>query len=444
MSCSSKVILDNLESHVKSLVISLGNFADSHRLDVYIVGGIIRDALLGIKSRDIDVVVEGDAIEFAKDYLSQLPFKTRRFKENMVFKTASASIAGSLDINMDFITARREIYSSPGALPQVSPSTICDDIRRRDFTINTLALPINHKKTGNIIDMFGGCSDIKKGIVRCLHSRSFIDDPTRIIRAIRFSTRFDFEIDKSTKRYISQSISEGYLNAISRDRLSCEFIKLLRENNPCKAVREAERCGILMHIFGQTACSISTDYLNVAYDIGNIQHKLGIYDNSIDLTAVLLLLLFTALTYDEAYNSINNLSLPGKIRDIVLDTKLIYSIYNKQDVKLTSDLEIYNFFSRLDNSSIVFLSMIDEKLFNSAVIYINKLSKIKTIMNGRDIVEAGIQEGPEVGRILRLLLMARIEGKVNTLDDERILVLDEAINYMKIKRCNNGLPNKNP
>jgi hypothetical protein len=182
----------------------------------------------------------------------------------------------------------------------------------------------------------------------------------------------------------------------------------------------------------------------VAYDIGNIQHKLGIYDNSIDLTAVLLLLLFTALTYDEAYNSINNLSLPGKIRDIVLDTKLIYSIYNKQDVKLTSDLEIYNFFSRLDNSSIVFLSMIDEKLFNSAVIYINKLSKIKTIMNGRDIVEAGIQEGPEVGRILRLLLMARIEGKVNTLDDERILVLDEATNYMKIKRCNNGLPNKNP
>jgi len=221
-----------LPIYLIDLLRDIGGLADKNEVSVYIVGGFVRDMLIGISNFDIDLVIEGDAIAFAESLKEKLNAKLRISQR---FKTAKLLLNNGLSI--DLAMARTESYSCPAALPVVESSCLLNDLCRRDFTINTLALSLNKKTFGLLIDSFKALHDLKQKRIKVLHDLSFIDDPTRILRAVRFEQRFDFRIDKYTQNLIFAAIDKKIFKKVEKYRMMNELILLLNEPKPIKVIR---------------------------------------------------------------------------------------------------------------------------------------------------------------------------------------------------------------
>ena len=216
---------------ILSIIKIIGDVASKEGFSVYIVGGPVRDLLLGVSNCDLDFVVEGKGIEFAKILNASLK---GRLKIHQAFKTATIE---RKDYRVDIATARSESYKRPAAYPDVWPGSVKEDLFRRDFTINAMAVSINRKGFGQLVDYYGGSEDLEKGIIRVMHDRSFIDDPTRIFRAVRFSLRFGFKIEPHTKDLIKKAILAGLIGEVNRGRIKKEVELFLNENNPQECLR---------------------------------------------------------------------------------------------------------------------------------------------------------------------------------------------------------------
>jgi tRNA nucleotidyltransferase (CCA-adding enzyme) len=208
----------------------VGKIADKLKVRAYIVGGPVRDKLLGIKNLDMDFVVEGDGIRFAEALNKELKGKLTAYK---AFGTATINAKGK---RIDVVTSRKETYKRPAAYPTVKPGTIKDDLFRRDFTVNAMAISLNKKDSGKLIDFYGGQKDLKKGVIRVMHDKSFMDDPTRIFRAVRFSVRFGFRIEPHTKKLIKEAILDGLLGEVNAGRIKKEIEAFLKEKEPKKCL----------------------------------------------------------------------------------------------------------------------------------------------------------------------------------------------------------------
>ncbi|MFC1620770.1 CCA tRNA nucleotidyltransferase [Candidatus Omnitrophota bacterium] len=228
-------IVKKTSGKVLSLVKILGRIADEEGARVYIVGGPVRDMLLGVSNYDLDFVVEADAIKF-----SEVLNKTLKGRLTVHKAFGTATIAYK-DFRIDVVTARSESYEHPAAYPDVEPATIKEDLFRRDFTINAMAIIINKKGFGELIDFYGGLKDLKKGIVRVMHDKSFMDDPTRIFRAVRFSSRFNFKIESHTKKLMKEAVLAGFLGEVNRGRIKKEMELFLKEDDPLKYLRVFSR-----------------------------------------------------------------------------------------------------------------------------------------------------------------------------------------------------------
>jgi tRNA nucleotidyltransferase (CCA-adding enzyme) len=185
----------------------------------------VRDTTLGIEHRDIDIVVEGDATMVAKQLNSKLKGNLDIHKK---FGTASIT---TKQMRIDLASARVEKYASPAKLPHVYPSTINEDLNRRDFTINAMAMSISNENFGEIFDPFNGMEDIKKGVIRVLHKESFNDDPTRIFRALRYKNRFGFKIGKRTKALMTEAINKRMIQRLTDQRILNEIRLIFEETN---------------------------------------------------------------------------------------------------------------------------------------------------------------------------------------------------------------------
>ena len=240
-----------------NIIETVGKIADKLKVRAYIVGGPVRDKLLGIKDYDMDFVVEGDGIKFAGALNKALKGKLTTYR---AFGTATIIFNGvgkykntflttenrieviakrfSCKKRIDIVTARKESYKYPAAYPTVRPGTIKDDLSRRDFTINAMAMVINKKGFGGLVDFYGGEKDLKKGMIRVLHDKSFMDDPTRIFRAVRFSVRFGFKIEPHTKKLMKEAVLDGFLGEVNAGRIRKEIELFLKEKNPGKCLKE--------------------------------------------------------------------------------------------------------------------------------------------------------------------------------------------------------------
>ncbi len=223
-------ITQRLPKDVLRIVKAVGKTGDDLNLRVYLVGGPVRDILLKRKACDTDFVVEGDAVEFAGYLNKRLKGKLIKYP---AFRTATVHLR---NCGVDLVTARKETYKRPGAYPDVEPASIKEDLFRRDFTVNAMALSLNRDAFGELADFYGGRRDIKNGLVRVLHDRSFVDDPTRIFRAVRFSVRFNFAIERHTKKLIKETISEGYLADVNRGRIKKEIELFFKEQKPLECL----------------------------------------------------------------------------------------------------------------------------------------------------------------------------------------------------------------
>ena len=205
--------------------------------NAFYVGGVVRDILMGCEPADIDIVVVGDGIAAANKYASDCGGEVREWPTY-----GTATVYGDDGQVIDFVTARKETYAGVGAMPVVMPGTLDDDLARRDFTINAMAMELNREA---VIDPFGGEEDLYEGVIATLHGASFRDDPTRMFRAVRYMGRYGFSLDTMTEVVMRQSIGYGDLDQIAGYRIRRELDKIFQEDKAGAILGIAEDLGIL-------------------------------------------------------------------------------------------------------------------------------------------------------------------------------------------------------
>lgn len=228
---------------IQDLLKRIGAEADRLETRVYLVGGAVRDLLLGQTSSDIDIVVEGDGFAFARKL-------EHKFKVEAVFheKFRTAALTLKDGLVLDVVTARRETYARPGALPDIAPAPMEEDLARRDFTINALAAGLNADNFAVVRDDVRGAEDLELKLIRILHERSFIDDPTRILRAARYAVRFGFQFDALTQDLLDQAVGQDVFKTLTPARYFLELRRILDEKDPAPALDLLAAWGAIRYV----------------------------------------------------------------------------------------------------------------------------------------------------------------------------------------------------
>jgi tRNA nucleotidyltransferase (CCA-adding enzyme) len=396
----SELIKSQLPAEMQEILSIAGQVAGEQQHKLYMVGGIVRDLLLGRSSLDLDLVVEGDAIEisrhFAEKVKGKVTFHTR-------FLTATVKWEGW---SVDFATARSETYSKPGALPAVEAGDIITDLSRRDFTMNSLAVDIS---SGELLDPYNGMKDIEKRLVRVLHEKSFIDDATRIWRAIRYEQRLDFTLEPDTLRLLKRDLN--MLETISRDRIRHELELVLKEEFPEKAIRRARNLGVLEKLHPSLQ---GDNWLTEKF----MKAREVVSPNS-PSTELYLTLLAYRLNKDETEEFISRLGLRKLQTRTLRDACLVKSrIYKISESELKPG-EIYNLLHGLHHTALIAASIADSpEIEKNITVYLDKLRYVRTALTGKDLEEMGIKPGPRMKEILGKLLQARLDGQVTDRQDE--------------------------
>ena len=220
-----------IPASVQPLLRRIGALAEVQRMNAYAVGGCVRDWLLRRRAgaADLDVAVEGNAIELARSVGQELGGTVTAHQP---FGTATLRLNGLPGRRIDFATCRRETYAKPAAYPKVTRGTLRDDLFRRDFTINTMAVVLHRGRLGTLIDPFGGVRDLRRRQLRILHPRSFLDDPSRILRGVRFLVRFGLRWEPHTERVAREAVSRGAIGWLNTGRLRKELDRIASEEDP--------------------------------------------------------------------------------------------------------------------------------------------------------------------------------------------------------------------
>ena len=371
---------------------------------LYLVGGIVRDLLLGRPSLDLDLVVEGEAIRLAQALAGRL---AGRVVTHQRFQTATVYVESTV---LDLATARTESYPKPGALPVVRPGVIADDLRRRDFTINAMALSLAPSTYGEITDPLDGQADISAGLVRAIHEGSFIDDATRILRAVRYAQRFDFRLEESTESMARRDAH--MLSAISGDRVRHELQRIWEEERPERALERAHELGVLQAI-----------HPALGWDPWLSQHLTRAREARSG-SQVYTALLTYRLTEHQLAAVAQRLRFPGSWTRTAQEAQRLASSLPALEApglpasRLHEALEGYSpeavAACRIASGS----AIVQERLG----LYLDKLRKIKPLLSGRDLLGLGVAEGPRVGEALAQLKRARLDREVRTRKEESAFV----------------------
>jgi tRNA nucleotidyltransferase (CCA-adding enzyme) len=392
-------IKEQLSDIVVQFIKYAGNIAEQHQQRLYLVGGAVRDLLRECINLDIDMVVEGDAIKLAQEIANPLKAK---ITAHPYFGTAKIKWGTH---SADFITARAETYARPGALPTVKPGTIQDDLARRDFTINAMAIELNPRHFGGLLDPFNGRQDLKKRLLRVLHEKSFIDDATRIWRALRYEQRLGFRIEPTTRLLIKRDIAN--LKTISGDRIRHELELVLLEEMPEKALRRAYELDVLMKLHP----ALKAD----SWLIESFEKARKYCRTNIVHPELYLALLYYRLNLNDLEYIITYLHLPKETTEILRNT---IAIKDKTDELLTPGLapsEVYNLLHGYHliayTANIITAS---ESAAEHIELYLNVLRHINPALSGEDLKRLGVPQGPRIKEALQKLREARLDGKISS------------------------------
>jgi tRNA nucleotidyltransferase (CCA-adding enzyme) len=368
----------------------------------YIVGGTVRDALLGLPAADLDVTVVSPPDDFMNRVAKILDAQVLMVSH---FGTAKLELRG---VSFDLVMARSERYQSPGALPDVSPGTLDDDLARRDFTINSMAASLDASTWGDLVDLHGGQRDLEHGLVRTLHRISFQDDATRILRAARYASRFDFRLADVTRTELDQSI--GYLSSISTERFKHEMDRVLVEANISGAVKLLSKWEVLAPQGGEFGFDETAwDQLDRFYDFGSPQRRVAGWG--------LLSIGHTTLRSNEIAN---RWKLDTEASDVSVDAlrlRDLLQVSNIEKLSPSGRVAALERFS-IEAVGVNLMSMSEGAEKNALDDYLNNLRLILPALNGRDILALGVPQGPGVGEVLQMLKNARLDLEVHSRTDE--------------------------
>lgn len=396
-----------------------GRLGDRLGVSVYVVGGFVRDLLLDRPNLDLDLVVEGDGIAFARIFAREL---NGRFREHSKFKTALVIYRDDdgTEQRVDVATARLEYYEYPAALPTVELSSIKMDLFRRDFTINALAVQLDPNHFGRLVDFFGAQRDMKEKAIRVLHSLSFVEDPTRILRAIRFEQRYDFRLGQQTQRLIKNALSLNLINHLSGPRLFQELRHIFDESEPVNCVRRMESFGILAAI--HTELGLNPTKGELLESIGQVLnwYRLLYLPKKPENWLVYLLGLCMNSKYREATSVADRLALPSVPRQSFLKLREgVRSLGPKIEEEIKDGSipsKVCALLNQLELEGILYLMARtrSEGLRKFASLYLTTLQHIRLDINGDDLRTMGLPPGPGYALILRKVLDAKIDGIAQT------------------------------
>lgn len=398
----------NLPAELVSFIKQASRLAAGKGDRVYLVGGIVRDLMLGEGNLDIDLVVEGDAVALARELIDNKPDKITTHHR---FNTAKLKWH---KWSVDLASARSESYARPGALPTVKLGSLGDDLLRRDFTINTMAIALNPEGYGRLIDLYNGQNDLRQGLIRILHPRSFIDDSTRIWRCLRYEQRLGFQIEPETLKLLRRDIT--MLNTVSGDRIRYELERVLKEQAPEKIFKRAEELGVLARL---NPAIRGNGWLEKKFKQAR---QMSLPDQP--PPGLYMALLTYHLADNDKVQFISYLRLTRTLAQTLRDTASIKAkLQELTNPKLTSSSIYHLLYDYSPQAVIANLIASDSPIACKNIqLYLDNLCYIKPILTGNDLIKLDIPTGPRIKEILNQLLDARLDGRVKTRQDEEEIV----------------------
>lgn len=419
-------LTQRLPTRILRLARQLGALADERGVALYLVGGAVRDLLLNRKNWDLDLTVEGDGIAFAR-------LVAERYRAGLVLfeRFATARLVFPNGIKIDIASTRRESYAQPAALPDVEPASLKEDLYRRDFTINAMAIQLNAAQFGRLHDPHGGQHDLKAKTLRVLHEGSFREDPTRIFRAIRFSQRCGFRLEPATRRQLTEAAKSDLVARLSGPRLCNEILLLSGESHPERSFALLARLKLLRFLHPTLRYAGPAEQI-----VQSLPKALGWWATQcagcpIDRPLVHVMALLGGAEQAVVETVAARLMLSSEHAGIVRASgKRLKTIARRlgRTVRLRPS-EIYDVLIGLpDEALVVCLAMGAMqtaqlgRMTRRLLDFVRRLRMTKSILRGDDLLRMGLEPGPQVSDLLAQLLKARLDGVVRTKRDEQAFV----------------------
>lgn len=431
-----RTMRDRLPKDVLDILEKAGALGRSRQTPVYVVGGFVRDLLLKTPNHDIDLVVEGDGIGFARAFAGVLGGRVRVHKKFLTSVVIFPG-AGGKEEHVDVATARLEYYESPAALPTVEHSSIKMDLYRRDFTINALAIRLDCEPMGEIVDFFGGQKDIRDRVIRVLHTLSFVEDPTRCLRAVRFEQRYHFRIGPATEKLIKNDVSLKLLDKLSPSRLFNEFEHICAEETAILCIRRLHELGILQAIHPQL--SINPDRKEMLIRTAKVMawYRLLYIDEEMRPWLVYFLVLCSSLTYAVTLEVFRRLGIPPALKNEVLGCreKARSLCSSLKRLTATPGFRVSALCAMLRPLPVEFVlylmaDMEVPETRRALSRYITVWRTEKPDVDGSDLKKLGLAPGPAYGVILQRLLEAKLDGTAASPEEQLALARQLAAQAM--------------
>lgn len=408
--------LDNLPERTKHIFTLVGNVADELELKAFVVGGFVRDLFLSRDNFDIDITIEGPAIMLANKLAEKYPDQFIVKATHAPFGTAHLTFTGENALDIDLATARNEFYTHPASLPTVEPAGLKEDQLRRDFTINALALSLNKKNYGTIIDFWGGLHDLQTQTIRILHPYSFIEDPARILRACRFSARLGFSIAGKTVDLAIKASDLGIFDNLGGARIKQELRLILESRHRLTALR------LLRDLTGgfrflDTSIKLDRHTWHALVKAQFIAKARPAGDSWLLYLGILL----TGLEAISLEACLSRLYLTEDEKNI-LRSGYQLALHPPEIPSQSERSQIFHLFDNYPPIALAIgaaASKYSRDLRHAIALYWDQLHCVKTLLTGEDLKAMGMKQGPEIGHVLSLLRDQKLDGKISNQDDEK-------------------------
>ncbi|MGH3082664.1 MAG: CBS domain-containing protein [Gaiellaceae bacterium] len=374
---------------------------------VYLVGGTVRDILLGEPNFDVDIAVEGDAIGLARSVADALDGRVRAHS-----KFGTAVVVYGDDQRIDVVTARTEFYDAPAALPSVEHATIREDLFRRDFTINAMAVSLKGEDLGRLVDPFHGRRDLESKTIRVLHNLSFIDDPTRIFRAIRYESRYGFRMDEHSQRLARGTIEMGLVGDLSSARLRDELIALLEEGDAGASILRLAELGAGGAIHPHLAAD--QEAVELLERLRELNER---YRTGIPAWRLAFETLARRMPPDEIYDWLQRLKVQRRDAEriawaVTVGPRLVERLRGDtpEPAEIVALAEPY-----APDAPLFALALADPEPLHE---YFERLRDVRLEVSGADLAKLGVGESPQVGEILAELRRRKLNGQLDGRESE--------------------------
>lgn len=398
-----------LPPEVRETVLGIGVLAQDEGVRAFVVGGFVRDMLLARRNLDVDIVVEGDGIVFAHAIAERLGGHVRAHAR---FGTAVVVLERGLHV--DVTSARTEYYTRPGALPTVERSSLRRDLLRRDFSINAMAAEIDPAEFGRISDPFGGLADLRDGVVRVLHPLSFVEDPTRVLRAARFERRFGFAMDEATEGLARRAADMGLLQEISGARVREELLAMLEEEDPVPPLARLEELGALSALLPSGADGIEAvaDVGRVLASLEQMPRRAGRQPRRVTTTLVALAGRGAPGAVDRWVDRLRvGREASGAAREAASRTPLLVRALDR--VAPLRDSRLFTLLEPLSPEALVYLRAVGtQRVRDRADRFAGSLSHVRLEVSGNDLIAMGAEPSAAFSDILGSIRAKRLDGAV--------------------------------